>query len=142
MSSKLKKKRSFSWRAMWNYKCPRCQKGDMFVEPFEFSNPTNMNKKCSECGLDFEPEPGFYFGALIISYGISSWLLLLPALLLTLYFKWSVGSAMALAIGVTALVYFRLMRVSRSFYLHTSIRYDSSLEKSENSASKYDNTLW
>jgi len=141
MSAKPKK-RKFSWRAMWNYKCPRCQKGDLFVSPFEFSNPTNMHQRCSECSLDFEPEPGFYFGALIVSYGISSWLLLLPALTLTLYYKWSVGAAMGLAIAVTALVYFKLMRVSRSFYLHASIRYDSSLESSENSASKYDNTLW
>ncbi|MFT7161544.1 MAG: hypothetical protein ACI9GZ_002729, partial [Bacteroidia bacterium] len=28
-------------------------------------------KKCTVCNLTFEPEPGFYYGAMFISYAIS-----------------------------------------------------------------------
>jgi len=53
-------------------KCPRCHEGDFF----ETSNAYNlkkfdkMYKKCPHCGEDFEPEPGFYFGAMYISYAL------------------------------------------------------------------------
>lgn len=30
-----------------------------------------MNEKCPECGASFEPEPGFYFGAMFVSYGLT-----------------------------------------------------------------------
>ena len=31
-----------------------------------------MNKNCSCCGQSFEPEPGYYFGAMFISYAFSA----------------------------------------------------------------------
>jgi hypothetical protein len=30
-----------------------------------------MPKECPVCGLKFEPEPGFYWGAMYIGYGLS-----------------------------------------------------------------------
>lgn len=30
-----------------------------------------MNSHCSNCEVSFEPEPGFYFGAMFVSYAIS-----------------------------------------------------------------------
>ncbi len=131
-----------SWKGIWNYKCPRCGEGDLFKKPFNWTDPIDMHKECQNCKLDFEPEPGFYFGALIISYGISSWMLLLPALLLVLYYDWSVMAAMGFTLAFAALTYFKIMRLSRSLYLHFSMRYDKSLENSENSGSKYDKTIF
>ena len=132
----------FSFKAMNNNKCPRCRKGDMYKKPFKFTDPLAMNDKCPECGLDFNPEPGFYFGALIISYAISSWMLLLPALLLVLYFDWSVMQAMTFALILAAVTYFKILRGSRSLYLHLMMRFDKSTRNSDTSASKYDKTLF
>jgi len=127
---------------MWNNKCPKCKKGDLFIKPFQFTDPLNMHPKCEECGLTFNPEPGFYFGALIISYGISSWMLLLPALLMVFYFDWSVNQAMILAIVMAGISYFKILRGSRSLYLHLTMAFDKSARKSDNSADKYDKTLF
>lgn len=132
----------FSFKSMWNYKCPKCHKGDLYKKPFSFSNPLDMHPKCTNCGLDYNPEPGFYFGALIISYGISSWMLLLPALLMVFKFDWSVNQAMLLAIALGAITYFKVLRGSRSLYLHLTMRYDKSARNSDNSSSKYDKTLF
>ena len=30
-----------------------------------------MNDHCSQCGQSFQPEPGYYFGAMYVSFGIN-----------------------------------------------------------------------
>jgi len=121
----------FSLRAMWEYKCPKCRQTKIFTEPFDLSKPLDMPKRCAVCDQKFEPEPGFYFGAMFISYILSSWILLLPTLLLVFYFKWGVGSAIAFAIFLAALLYFRMLRGARSLWLHINVKHDPSLEASE-----------
>jgi hypothetical protein len=32
---------------------------------------SEMNATCSSCEASFEPEPGFYFGAMYVSYGFT-----------------------------------------------------------------------
>ena len=48
--------------------CPKCISTKLFKEPFVLTKPLDMHEKCAFCNQDFEPEPGFYFGALFISY--------------------------------------------------------------------------
>ena len=54
-------------------KCPRCHEGDFFVEkhPYKLSKMAHIHKACSVCGENFEREPGFYFGAAYVSYGLT-----------------------------------------------------------------------
>lgn len=51
-------------------KCPRCQEGDMFKYKTLSPRFSVMNKTCPVCGLDFNPEPAYYFGAMYFSYAI------------------------------------------------------------------------
>ncbi len=46
-------------------RCPRCQHGKLFV------GLIRMNGHCPECGLKFEPEPGFYLGSIYANYGLT-----------------------------------------------------------------------
>ena len=57
-----------------NCKCPRCYEGDLFVHKasFNINRMMEMNEKCSECGLEFSPEPGYYYGAMYVSYGLTA----------------------------------------------------------------------
>jgi uncharacterized protein (DUF983 family) len=58
--------------AQLHSKCPRCREGDIFKYPLRnILKFSAMNKHCPVCGADFEPEPGFYFGAMFVSYAIS-----------------------------------------------------------------------
>ncbi len=53
-------------------KCPQCHGGEVFEAPLLHVHKfTKMNKVCSHCGFNFEPEPMFYFGAMYISYAFS-----------------------------------------------------------------------
>ncbi|QRQ99941.1 DUF983 domain-containing protein [Dyadobacter sandarakinus] len=51
-------------------KCPRCGVGDFFVTKSAYNLKAfdKMHKQCSHCGLNLVPEPGFYQGALYVSY--------------------------------------------------------------------------
>ncbi len=132
----------FSFKAMWNNKCPRCREGDLYKKPMELSKPLDMYKKCENCKLDFEPEPGFYFGAFMISYVITAFMLLIPALTLVFYFEWSANQAMAFTIFLAALTYLKVLRGSRALYLHLMMSFDKDTRESDNSASKYDKSIF
>lgn len=108
----------FSIKAAWNYKCPRCRQGDIFIKPLNLKNPLEMPEACKYCGQKTEPEIGFYYGAMMISYGISSWLFLGIVLSLVFYFDWSVGNAMIVVIILCIFSYLKLIRFSRSLWLH------------------------
>jgi uncharacterized protein (DUF983 family) len=52
--------------------CPQCQESHMMVgNPYRFSTMGEVKDKCEVCGLDLKPEPGFYYGAMYVSYGLS-----------------------------------------------------------------------
>ncbi|MEM9390236.1 MAG: DUF983 domain-containing protein [Bacteroidota bacterium] len=58
--------------AILHGKCPRCRSGNMFItSAYKLSGFQKMNKNCPSCGLQFEREPGFFFGAMYISYAFS-----------------------------------------------------------------------
>lgn len=58
--------------AVWQGKCPSCREGNMFKYPLrQFTKFSDMNDHCSSCGATFNPEPGFYFGALYVSYAFT-----------------------------------------------------------------------
>jgi uncharacterized protein (DUF983 family) len=113
-------------KSVFKMTCPRCRKGQLFSEPFKLSDPLSMPEKCPDCGQRTEPEPGFYFGAMFISYIISGFVLLGISLGSVFIFGWSVIQAMALVLLIGALGYIRLLRLSRSIWIHIVIKYDAS----------------
>ena len=114
-------------KTIWNYKCPKCREGKIFTTPFNLTDPLKMPAQCPECGQETEPELGFYYGAMFLSYMIGIWFLIIPALVLVLYFKWSAGAATAVAIVIEVLIYLRLLRVARSVWLFMNVKYDPEL---------------
>ncbi|WP_026952711.1 DUF983 domain-containing protein [Algoriphagus mannitolivorans] len=52
--------------------CPQCREGRLFpVSQFSYRKLTSVNKTCEVCGANLIPEPGFYDGAMYISYAFS-----------------------------------------------------------------------
>ncbi|WP_306352664.1 DUF983 domain-containing protein [Flavobacterium sp. '19STA2R22 D10 B1'] len=54
-------------------KCPHCEKGDIFISngnPFLFRMP-KMKSNCEVCGHSFHKEPGYFFGAMYVSYALA-----------------------------------------------------------------------
>ena len=53
-------------------KCPNCKEGHVYEDSNIYFNFTKnrMNKACHNCGYKFEREPGFFFGAMYVSYAL------------------------------------------------------------------------
>ena len=52
-------------------KCPRCRKGNLFITPFyHLLHFSKMHKECPHCQLRYEIEPGFFWAAMYVSYGL------------------------------------------------------------------------
>jgi uncharacterized protein (DUF983 family) len=51
--------------------CPRCQEGDFFVaHPYNLRKAGDTHEYCPKCGLKYEKEVGFYYGAMYVSYAL------------------------------------------------------------------------
>jgi uncharacterized protein (DUF983 family) len=58
--------------SIFRHKCPRCQEGDFFVShPYDLSKAGDLHPECPNCGLKYQAEPGFYYGAMYVSYAIT-----------------------------------------------------------------------
>lgn len=53
--------------------CPRCQEERMYIDrnPYNLPNLYKMHDNCSHCGLHYQLEPSFFYGAMYVSYGIT-----------------------------------------------------------------------
>lgn len=95
-----------------------------------------MHAVCSVCGLKFDPEPGFYYGAMYVSYGFSVALTLFVGFSTYFLFgdppMWVYTAAIIVAV---LLLFPGMFRYSRILYLHTfgGIKYDPSLGSSGSS---------
>jgi len=90
----------------------------------QLSKPLEMHERCEACGQNFLPEPGFYFGAMFVSYIMSSFFFLFVAGVTIIYFDFTVEGAFALIIFLGVIGYLWLLRISRSIWIHFMIKYD------------------
>jgi len=51
--------------AVLRLRCPRCLRGRVW------RSFLTMNERCPECGLVFEREPGYFTGAMVVSYVVA-----------------------------------------------------------------------
>lgn len=113
--------------SMIKYKCPRCREGDLFTKPFDIAKPLDMPKRCKVCEQKTDPEPGFYFGAMFLSYLLTAFPLLGLGLVGAFAFGWSINAIIALLLFVGALVFIKVLRFSRSLWIHLMIKYDPNI---------------
>ena len=63
--------------------CPHCHEGPFFVShPYDLSKAGDLLKACPECHRSYEMEPGFYYGAMYVAYGLGVAICLAAFLLL------------------------------------------------------------
>ncbi|MFK7908008.1 MAG: DUF983 domain-containing protein [Chitinophagales bacterium] len=103
-------------------KCPRCQEGKLFNNP----NPYNINdidkmpSHCPNCNLDYEPELGFWYGAMFVSYAVTA-VFLIIVLGFSLIVQGSISRTyLWICIAFMLLTWPYIFRVSRSIWLNIS----------------------
>lgn len=114
----------WSWfKSAFFYTCPQCREDTLFVSPLDIAKPLEMKPACSNCQLDYEPEPGFYYGAMFLSYAIDGVTLLPLSLILIFLFSVTLMKVLIIIITLKIVLLFWLLRFSRSLWLHIYIRY-------------------
>jgi uncharacterized protein (DUF983 family) len=107
-------------------KCPKCHVGNIFVNNnhFKLSTLSHINKTCSCCGQPFEPEPGFYFGAMYVSYGLGVVYFLLSFLIFDYLLHFPGWLFLGIYIISLLILWPIVFRISRVMYLNLFVRYD------------------
>jgi uncharacterized protein (DUF983 family) len=107
-------------------KCPRCHKGSMFAtnNPYRLNRAFLMHEECSVCRLKYEREPGFFYGALYVSYALMSGIFILWFVADLIWLQWDAVSLSSWVV-VTMIVFFPLaFRWARLIWINFFVRYD------------------
>lgn len=57
--------------SVFKFKCPNCHEGEFFTShPYNLKKIGDLHLQCPKCGLKYSKEPGFYFGAMYVSYAL------------------------------------------------------------------------
>jgi len=123
------KKELSLFQSIFAMKCPRCRRGDLFStkSSFDYKHLAEMPKACPVCAQSYLPEPGFYYGAMFVSYGISGVFGLSFVGICMLGFDLSVDASFITLIIIVAILFGWLFRISRSIWIHINIKYKPSL---------------
>ncbi|MEJ8802110.1 DUF983 domain-containing protein [Pontibacter sp. H249] len=106
-------------------KCPRCREGKMFTGGLYTTKFADMHTSCPCCGQPYEPEPGFYYGAMYVSFAFN-----VAAFLVSLFILYQFVDeiTMGMMIGVVAAVVIGLLpvifRLSRVLWIYIFVRYE------------------
>ncbi len=110
--------------SIFKLKCPRCQEGDLFeTGTFSFQKSFDMPQNCPVCGQKYFLEPGFYYGAMFISYIITGWfaLIVVGTLILVFGVDWQV--AFGLMVAAMAILFVWFFRISRAIWISFNVKY-------------------
>ena len=118
--------------ALATLKCPRCHKGNMFTHSNMFIWKTShlMPSACSCCKQPMEPETGFYYGAMYISYALYV-TLFVPSFMITVLLDLPYLEFLIFFVILIVLISPYFFRLSRACYLYLFVKYDKEAAKCE-----------
>jgi uncharacterized protein (DUF983 family) len=92
-------------------RCPECGQTPIFQTFLK------VRKQCANCGLEFEPEQGFFIGAIYFNVGVTYFLILALFSICILYYGTVTENALIGMGVIAAIVPVAFFRWSRSFWL-------------------------
>jgi uncharacterized protein (DUF983 family) len=100
-------------------RCPQCREGELFEGPWYGKSLLRIHPSCPHCGVQIEPEPGFFIGAMYVNYAFNILQLIVVGLFMWLVVNpestwWIVGTVL----GVTFAMIPFTARASRVIWLY------------------------
>lgn len=116
--------------SIFSFKCPKCHEGDLYETPtFSFKKPFDMPDHCPNCGQSYMPEPGFYYGAMFVSYIFTGWFCILFVMFFHWVLDWSIAASFALLIAVCAIFFVYIFRLARAIWINITVKYDPEINQ-------------
>lgn len=102
-------------------KCPRCGKGQIFENSvFNLKSFSNTKSNCPVCNLKYEPETGFFWGAMYWSYGLGVGIMIVASIIL--YYLGMSSEALTYTVPLIILillpVLYRYSRVLMLYFIY------------------------
>jgi uncharacterized protein (DUF983 family) len=112
--------------SIFKFRCPRCHDGDVFEDknPYNLSKLFKMHETCSHCGLRYEIEPSFFYGAMYVSYGYSVALFVATYILMNMFFDPSIKQIVIALFAVVIVLAPLVLRLSRITWLNLFVKFD------------------
>lgn len=118
-------------------KCPRCHEGAIFKGGFSyrFSKITEMHDHCPKCNLKYEREPGFFYGAMYVSYALTVALWIAVAVAFFVLSE-QINPWLFMTVGISLLLLLLpgIYRLSRAIWLAMFVAYEPPEENKESPA--------
>ncbi|MFY0606872.1 MAG: DUF983 domain-containing protein [Cyclobacteriaceae bacterium] len=101
-------------------KCPQCREGDMFkYSLWRFGKFNAIHTNCEKCNLRFEREPGFFYGAMYVSYALSVALFITAVGLLYFVFDDPSLTTYVVSISLVSILFYPItFRYSRILFMY------------------------
>ena len=111
--------------------CPRCQNESMYLDknPLHFSKILKMNEKCSHCGLKYQIEPSFFYGAMYVSYGLNVALGIASFIISYLILESSIEVAFISILVSNVVLFPFVLRWSRNIYINMFVSFERKFKK-------------
>jgi len=109
-----------------NGTCPRCQKECMYVNanPYIVYDVIKMREKCSICGLKYQMEPSFFYGAMYVSYGLSVGIGVVVFVIVKLLLQCNLVQTFIAMVASILILYPIILRISRNIWINMFVDYE------------------
>jgi uncharacterized protein (DUF983 family) len=118
--------KEISYSVLWN-KCPKCHEGNVFVSnnPYKLTQLSTMHQNCACCNEKYEKEPGYFFGAMYVSYALMvGWFVITWAV--DSFWVNSTGANYVIFVVATMLLFMPItFRVSRLIWMNFFTHFDT-----------------
>jgi uncharacterized protein (DUF983 family) len=92
--------------------------------PYNLGNLYKMHENCRHCGLKYQVEPSFFYGAMYVSYGLTVLIGIAVFLVLNSFIELNANkSLVAIIIGIVVLMPITA-RLARNIYINMFVAYD------------------
>ncbi|PKB15988.1 DUF983 domain-containing protein [Flavobacterium sp. 5] len=106
--------------------CPKCMNESMYVDKnlLHIGSILKMHEKCSHCGLKYQIEPSFFYGAMYVSYGLNVAVGIGTFIITYLLFGADIQTSFISIIISLILLFPIVLRWSRNIYINMFVSYD------------------
>jgi hypothetical protein len=97
--------------------------------PLHLNKILKMHENCSHCGLKYQIEPSFFYGAMYVSYGLNVSIGIAAFITSFVIFDSSLKVAFISIIASLVILFPFVLRWSRNIYINMFVSYNPKLNK-------------
>ena len=111
--------------------CPKCQKESMYLDknPLHLGSVLKMHENCGHCGLKYQIEPSFFYGAMYVSYGLNVAVGVAAFIVSFVMLHLSIKTSFIAIIATIILLQPFVLRWSRNIYINMFVTYDPNFKR-------------